>query len=503
MNDNNRRQSNPLKHLLAALLVMLAGALALSGCAQFSFPSLALDGTKADDAQNTDAATVAQQESVPETLPDPVPEPQETPKPGKLYEWTGDGRRLSRIVINTNEQKARFYDGKDQIGWTTIASGVSKHPTPRGEFTILEKVAKKRSNLYGKIVNSKGKVIKGSATDKDPIPPGGRFVGASMPHFMRMTYDGIGMHAGPIPRPGSPASHGCIRMPKTLAATVFKHVDNGTAVTVIGNGPDYGNYGERIARQKAEERARRAAAAAAAEGSALDALDAEVGVMRNAQANAGSSSGANFGSGSESSSGHNRTNPGRSDSGARRTSGNSTTTGTRSGTRSSVSSQAAAPRTQPTEPTANVDTPRAQAPDPTPPNAAGDADIDRPQSNTSPVETSSEAPGAPAASAPPMAPTSPEPAGVASPQAPAEPTTPVPATTGPAETGQQPQTSAQAPAPAAQPRVISEPNRPAETPNVPGPAPGSSSAAPSAPSNTPPSPPVRSASEPAPVLEPA
>ncbi len=428
MNDNNRRQGNPSKPLLAALLATLAGAVLLSGCAQFPFPPLALDRTKGDDTQSTDAETVAQADSAPETIPEPIPEPQEKPAPGKLYEWSGDGRRVTRIVIDTNEQKARFYDGKEQIGWTTVASGKSTHPTPRGEFTILEKVADKRSNLYGKIVNSKGKVIKGGATDKDRVPAGGRFVGASMPNFMRMTYDGIGMHAGPIPRPGSPASHGCIRMPKTLAATVFKHVDNGTAVTVIGNGPDYGNYGERIARQQAEERARRAAAAAAAEGSALDALDAEVGVMRNAQANAGSSSGASYGSGSESSSGHNRTGSGRSNGGTRRTSGNSTTTGTRSGTSSSASSQKASARTQPTAPAATGDTPTARPTDPTPPNAAGDVDIDRPQTTTAPVETSPEAPAAPAASAPSMEPTSPEPAVASSLQAPAEPTTPVPAT---------------------------------------------------------------------------
>jgi lipoprotein-anchoring transpeptidase ErfK/SrfK len=268
-----------------------------TGCAQMQFPSLPEDLTgsrSGDDSSEQqasgqdDATEVAEQPREPE----PIPEPQEKPKPGQLYEWSGDGRSITRIVIDTNEQKARFYSGADQVGWTTIASGVSKHPTPRGEFAILEKVRDKRSNLYGKIVNSSGKVVKGSATGKDPVPPGGRFVGANMPHFMRMTFDGIGMHAGPIPRPGHPASHGCIRMPKEVAAAVFKHANNGTPVTVIGNGPDYGNYAERVARQQAEERARRAAVAAAAEGTPLDGLDAEIESIKRAEtASSGADSG--------------------------------------------------------------------------------------------------------------------------------------------------------------------------------------------------------------------
>ncbi|MGB5736847.1 MAG: L,D-transpeptidase family protein, partial [Thiohalocapsa sp.] len=204
MNHHNQQRiqqrGNRSKPLPAALLVTLAGAFMLFGCAQLPFPELGIGVTNAEEAPDPDAAQNAEADAeqvaqAAEPTPAPIPEPQEKPKPGKLYEWDGDGRSVSRIVIDTNEQKARFYDGNEQIGWTTIASGVSKHPTPRGEFTILEKVANKRSNLYGKIVNSKGNVIKGSATGKDSIPRGGKFVGASMPHFMRMTYDGIGMHA--------------------------------------------------------------------------------------------------------------------------------------------------------------------------------------------------------------------------------------------------------------------------------------------------------------------
>jgi L,D-transpeptidase catalytic domain len=41
------------------------------------------------------------------------------------------------------------------------------------------------------------------------------------------------MHGGYLP--GYPASHGCVRMPKDLAAKFFERVQIGTPVVVIGS----------------------------------------------------------------------------------------------------------------------------------------------------------------------------------------------------------------------------------------------------------------------------
>ncbi|MCG6942485.1 MAG: L,D-transpeptidase family protein [Thiohalocapsa sp.] len=270
--------------------VLAIWLLSAGGCAQITFPELpsglfARPAPEASEQKAADKEAAAADKAAETAEPaeaDRAKEAAKVRKPGKLYEWDGDGQALTRIVIDTNEQTATFYAGDQRVGWSTIASGVPSHPTPRGEFTILEKARDKRSNLYGKIVGRNGRVIRGSADGNDPVPHGARFVGASMPNFMRLTYDGIGMHAGPIPRPGHPASHGCIRMPPKIAAAVYAHTSPGTAVTVVGKGPNYGNYAERVARQQAEERARRAAAAAAQKGTALDALDAEIEVMQDA-----------------------------------------------------------------------------------------------------------------------------------------------------------------------------------------------------------------------------
>jgi hypothetical protein len=207
--------------------------------------------------------------------PDPEPplQPQEPkPAPGTLWEWNGNGRSVSHIWVDVEEQRARFYDGSEQIGWSYVASGLKSHPTPVGSFAVMEKISKKRSNLYGKIYNAGGGVVKSDAKfGRDPIPEGGRFVGASMPYFMRLTYDGVGMHAGRIPVPGFPASHGCIRMPKAVAPVLYKHVALGTPVTITGGGPDYGNYAERQRLARAPETAKKSASKpAAAEETARD-----------------------------------------------------------------------------------------------------------------------------------------------------------------------------------------------------------------------------------------
>ncbi|SDX63003.1 L,D-transpeptidase catalytic domain [Allochromatium warmingii] len=178
-----------------------------------------------------------------------------------LYEWKGDGRKITRIVVNTTEQKARFYAGDEQVGWSTVATGLPKYPTPTGRFQVSEKVENKRSNLYGKVYGKGGRVLHSSAKrGRDAIPAGARFEGARMPFFMRLTEDGVGLHAGPIPNPGQPASHGCIRMPSKLAPVLFKHVSHGTPVTIEGKGPNYGDY---VARQRANATRRVAAQRAA------------------------------------------------------------------------------------------------------------------------------------------------------------------------------------------------------------------------------------------------
>jgi len=151
-----------------------------------------------------------------------------------LYEWYDDGGAGEvAIRINLSTQMANFTRGDRDIGWSYVATGKSSHRTPSGSFRITEKVVDKYSNRYGSMVDSQGNVTNPDASSSDRVPPGQRYVPAPMPYWMRLTSWGIGMHAGPIPNPGSPASHGCIRFPRNLAPKLYQSVRVGTRVTIV------------------------------------------------------------------------------------------------------------------------------------------------------------------------------------------------------------------------------------------------------------------------------
>jgi lipoprotein-anchoring transpeptidase ErfK/SrfK len=59
---------------------------------------------------------------------------------------------------------------------------------------------------------------------------------APMPYFMRLTNDGVGLHAGELP--GYAASHGCIRLPLGMVKELYRHTPSGTPVQVVAGPVD-------------------------------------------------------------------------------------------------------------------------------------------------------------------------------------------------------------------------------------------------------------------------
>lgn len=154
-----------------------------------------------------------------------------------LYEWHDDGGPGEiAIRIDLTEQRAFYTRGKRPIGWSYVATGKEGHGTPAGRYSITEKIEDKYSNAYGWIEDDYGNVVNGDAKPSTKVPPGCHYVAAPMPYWMRLTSYGIGMHAGIIPQPGEPASHGCIRLPKELAPILFDEVRVGTPVTITYGG---------------------------------------------------------------------------------------------------------------------------------------------------------------------------------------------------------------------------------------------------------------------------
>ena len=138
------------------------------------------------------------------------------------------------VEIDLSDQRAYLLHEGQVVLESPISSGRRGYATPTGRFKILDKNIDHRSSLYGKIVDARGRTVVADADSSMDVPPGGRFVNAPMPYFMRF-HGGIGMHAGILP--GYAASHGCVRLPEQNAAEFFHAVDVGTPVTVFGSAP--------------------------------------------------------------------------------------------------------------------------------------------------------------------------------------------------------------------------------------------------------------------------
>jgi len=136
------------------------------------------------------------------------------------------------IYISLGKQRAYFRVYEEIAVDSPISSGKRAGMTPPGNYTILEKDADHRSNIYGDFVNPRtGRVVRaGISTRIDSAPSGTVYRGAPMRWFMRLTPGGVGMHTGILP--GYPASHGCIRLPEEIARLFYDRVRIGTPVTV-------------------------------------------------------------------------------------------------------------------------------------------------------------------------------------------------------------------------------------------------------------------------------
>ncbi len=148
----------------------------------------------------------------------------------KMY-WRGDGvPGRPRIHIVISEQRAYYYKGDTLVGESPVCTGSQNFPTPRGNFSIIEKDADHLSSVYGDYIDGAGNVIKTQIDNrKDRRPPGTRFDGAKMYWFMRVV-GGVGMHQGYLP--GYADSHGCIRLPERMARTFYENTPMGTPVKI-------------------------------------------------------------------------------------------------------------------------------------------------------------------------------------------------------------------------------------------------------------------------------
>jgi lipoprotein-anchoring transpeptidase ErfK/SrfK len=136
------------------------------------------------------------------------------------------------ILVSLSRQRLYATIGEDVAIDSPISSGKAARRTPSGSFTVLEKDPNHHSSVYGNFVDSGGRVVRGGVSALiDAAPSGSHFEGAPMKWFMRLTWEGVGMHVGILP--GYPASHGCIRLPADVAQALYTKVKVGTPVKVV------------------------------------------------------------------------------------------------------------------------------------------------------------------------------------------------------------------------------------------------------------------------------
>ena len=151
----------------------------------------------------------------------------------KHPELMAKANKYSRVVICLSQQRGRLYVGNEVAADWPVSTGIPGRETPVGNYTVLEKKEDYCSNRYGKMYNESGKCINSDADIfTQQVPEGGKFVGSPMPYWMRLTWDGVGMHIGKVSA-GKRLSHGCIRTPREMAIDLYKTVGFGTKVAVI------------------------------------------------------------------------------------------------------------------------------------------------------------------------------------------------------------------------------------------------------------------------------
>ncbi|UZK67927.1 L,D-transpeptidase family protein [Sphingomonas sp. M1-B02] len=123
------------------------------------------------------------------------------------YVWKSDDVPQGDVWVRVDlsRQTLSVFRAGHEIGTTVILYGTGGKPTPVGTFPIIERAKQHRSTIYD----------------------------ADMPFMLRLTNDGIAIHASNV-RTGF-ATHGCIGIPLAFARLLYDQVSRGDLVAIVGS----------------------------------------------------------------------------------------------------------------------------------------------------------------------------------------------------------------------------------------------------------------------------
>lgn len=147
--------------------------------------------------------------------------------------WQDMAKGQGSLEISLDGQKLVMRDKAGRVAIETDCStGIPGRETPTGTFRIKEMIVDKRSNKYGKYVSEEtGEVVVEKSWEVSRKPPGTRYLGIAMPYWMRLTWQGVGIHVGKF-HPGQRSSFGCIRMPEEIQPLIYEKSALGMPVRI-------------------------------------------------------------------------------------------------------------------------------------------------------------------------------------------------------------------------------------------------------------------------------
>ncbi|MCX5958140.1 MAG: L,D-transpeptidase [Cyanobacteria bacterium] len=198
--------------LLALSTVSLAGLTTGAQAIEPLPPLPSLPPIEPTPSRRAPAAPVSQQPGLPATVP----------APATTAAATATSNR--KIVLELGKRTISLWEGSKVLGKWPVAIGDSATPTPKGLFSIRNKVINPQYQST--------KSCKNNPTIGANGPLGDRWIG-----FHATSKDQFGIHGTPpawawAVHQGAAVTHGCVRMLGPHVRALFDQVDVGTPVEV-------------------------------------------------------------------------------------------------------------------------------------------------------------------------------------------------------------------------------------------------------------------------------
>jgi L,D-transpeptidase catalytic domain len=144
-----------------------------------------------------------------------------------------------RVDVSLSRQNVYVMEKNRCLMAVACSVGLPDKPTPRGHFTIYDKIEHKRSGEYGFSVRGNS-VVPSTAAHAT-----GRYVGYPMGYWCEFA-PGYGFHQGFVHL--VPRTHGCIRLKGEAAAKFYALVHHGTPVYIARTQPEDTTIGPTVQR---------------------------------------------------------------------------------------------------------------------------------------------------------------------------------------------------------------------------------------------------------------